>query len=108
QIMVDPTTGQSLVDTQKQEALNAAGGDTLMVNASGGSSGIMPGDIEHGITAILSVIGTIILLAYLGFIIHMILYIDNGFHDSLPHILMFIVCLIGLILFSIYVEKPTE
>ena len=108
QIMVDPTTGQSLVDTQKQEALDAAGGDTLMVNASGGSSGIMPGDIEHAITAILTAIGTITLIAYLGFIIHMILYRDTGFHDSLPHIVMFIVCLIGLILFSIYVEKPTE
>ena len=108
QIMIDPTTGQSLQDTQKQEALDAAGGDISMVNGSGGSSGIMPGDIEHVITAILTAIGTIILLGYLGFIVHMIVFRDNGFHDSLPHIIGFIVSFIGLVLFSVYVEKPTE
>ena len=109
QIMVDPTTGQSLQDTQKQGALDAAGGDTLLIEGgSGGSSGILPGDIEHVLTAIAVAIGTITLLAYLGFIVHMILYRNNGFHDSLPHILGFIVSFIALILFSVYVEKPTE
>jgi len=79
-----------------------------MVNASDGSSGIMPGDIEHILTVIAVSIGTLTLLAYLGFIVHMVLYRENGFHDSLPHILGFIVCFIGLVLFSVYVEKPTE
>jgi len=105
QIMVDPTTGQSLLDTQKQEALDAAGGDTSLVSGSGGSSGIMPGDIEKIMTTVLISIGSITLFAYLGFIIHMLLYRENGFHNSLPHILGFIVCFIGLVLFSVYVEK---
>ena len=105
QIMVDPTTGQSLQDTQKQDALDAAGGDTSMVNGSGGSSGIMPGDIERAITTVLIVIGTLTLLAYLGFIIHMLLYRENGFHNSLPHALGFIVCFICLIVFSVMSEK---
>jgi hypothetical protein len=81
---------------------------TVSGTANAASSGIMPGDIEHVITAILTAIGTIALLAYLGFIVHMLIYRDTGFHDSLPHLLGFIVCLIALILFSIYVEKPTE
>jgi len=108
QIMVDPTTGQSLQDTQKQDALDSAGGDTLLITGSGGPSGILPGDIEHILTVIAVVIGSLTLLAYLGFIVHMVLYRDSGFHDSLPHILGFIGCFIGLIFFSIYVEKPTE
>jgi hypothetical protein len=105
QIMVDPTTGQSLQDTQNQDALDAAGGDTLLVSGSGGSSGIMPGDIEKILTTIAIIIGTLTLLAYLGFIVHMLLYRENGFHNSLPHILGFIVSFIALILFSVFVEK---
>ena len=108
QIMVDPTTGMSLQDAQKQEAINAAGGDVSIVNGSGGSSGIMPGDIEHALTVILITLGSVILFAYLGYIMHMILYRDHGFHDSLPHILTFIVCLIGLVLFGVFVEKPSR
>ena len=207
QIMVDPTTGQSLLDTQKQDAIDSAGGDmapiqttyytlsgddisssvtvkqtypnpynsnetvfvaqdgelvrfvmaplsdpsnvshssnfkgdiskissfndlqtleheapdrvndkgkvqvnvvTVSGAASNASSGILPGDIEHVLTVIAVAIGTLTLLAYLGFIVHMILYRENGFHNSLPHILGFIVCFIGLVLFSVYVEKPTE
>jgi hypothetical protein len=81
---------------------------TISGTANAASSGIMPGDIEHVLTAIAVAIGTLTLLAYLGFIIHSILYRDNGFHDSLPHILGFIVCFIALVLFSVYVEKPTE
>lgn len=81
---------------------------TVAGTANAASSGIMPGDIEHALTAIAVAIGTLSLLAYLGFIIHSILYRDNGFHNSLPHILGFIACFIALVLFSVYVEKPTE
>ena len=109
QIMVDPTTGQSLQDTQKQEALEAAGGDpTLIGDMGGGSSGIMPGDIEHFLTLCTVVIGSIALLSYLGFIMHLIFYRQNGLHDSMYHIIGFVVSFIVLVLFSVYVEKPTE
>jgi hypothetical protein len=108
QIMVDPTTGQSLQDTQRQDALDAAGGDTSLVSGSGGSSGIMPGDIEKVLTIIAISLGTLTLLAYLGFIVHMVLYRENGFHNSLPHILGFIACFIGLIVFSIFSEKAID
>jgi hypothetical protein len=102
QIMVDPTTGQSLQATQAKEEAEAAGGDMSFKTGSGGSSGILPGDIEYVLTILATLIGTITLLAYLGFIIHAILYRQNGFHDSLPHVLVFIVCFIGLVLLSIY------
>jgi hypothetical protein len=108
QIMVDPTTGQSLQDTQKQDALDTAGGDTLLITGSGGPPGILPGDIEDILTYIAIGLGILILVAYLGFIVHMFLYRDNGFHDSLPHVLGFIVCLIALVFFSLYVEKSTK
>jgi hypothetical protein len=104
QIMVDPTTGQSLQDTKNQDDLDATGGD-LSALGGGNSSGIMPGDIEQVLTSIAITIGTIALLAYVGFIIHMLLYRENGFHNSLPHILGFIVCFIALVLFSAYVDK---
>lgn len=81
---------------------------TVSGTANAASSGILPGDIEHILTIIAVAIGTLTLLAYLGFIVHMVLYRENGFHNSLPHILGFIVCFIGLVLFSVYVEKPTE
>ena len=105
QIMVDPTTGQSLQDTQKQDALDSAGGDISLTHGSGGSPGILPGDIEQILTIIAISLGTLTLLAYLGFIVHMVLYRENGFHNSLPHILGFIVCFIGLVVFSVFVEK---
>lgn len=81
---------------------------TIAGTANSATSGIMPGDIENALTAIAVAIGTITLLAYLGFIVHMILYRNNGFHDALPHIIGFIVSFICLVLFSVYVEKPTE
>jgi hypothetical protein len=106
QIMVDPTTGKSLLDTQRQEALDAAGGDPSVID--GGSSGIMPGDIEHFITICAVVIGSIALLSYLGFILHLIFYRENGLHDSMYHIMGFVFSFIVLILFGVYVEKPME
>ena len=81
---------------------------TISGAANAASSGIMPGDIEHILTLIATIIGTVLLLAYLGFIVHSIIFRENGFHDSLPHVVGFTVCFIGLVLFSVYVEKPTE
>jgi hypothetical protein len=108
QIMVDPTTGQSLQDTQKQDALDAAGGDTSFITGSGGPSGILPGDVEQALTIIAISLGTLILFAYLGFIVHMVVYRENGMHNSLPHILGFIACFSGLVIFSIFSEKALD
>jgi hypothetical protein len=111
QIMVDPTTGQSLSRTMKKDGNMAEGisdDETDDYDISEYSSGIMPGDVEHITIAILTAIGTILLLAYLGFIVNMIFFRDNGFHDSLLHIVILIVLIICLTLFGIFVEKPAK
>jgi len=111
QIMVDPTTGQSLSRMMKKggnisEGISDDGTDDYDISEY--SSGIMPGDVEHILVIILTVLGTIILLAYLGFIVHMIFFRENGFHDSLLHIVILIVLIVCLTLFGIFVEKPAE
>jgi len=109
QIMVDPTTGQSLKRMMKKDGNIAEGipdDGTDDYDISEYSSGIMPGDVEHALVIFLTVLGTIILLAYLGFIVHMIFIRDNGLHDSLLHIVILIVLIVCLTLFGIFVEKP--
>jgi hypothetical protein len=81
---------------------------TVSGTANSATSGILPGDVERVLTIIAISLGTITLLAYLGFIIHMILYRENGMHNSLPHVLGFIACFIGLVVFSVYSEKEDD
>jgi len=81
---------------------------TVSGTANAATSGILPGDVEQVLTIIAISLGTITLLAYLGFIVHMVLYRENGMHDSLPHVLGFIVCFIGLVVFSVYSEKEDD
>jgi hypothetical protein len=100
QIMIDPTTGECLRDTLKKEALESAGGDPIYMNGQD-TSGIMPGDIETIITTICVVIGTILLLVYLGYISHLIIYRGAGFHEALPHIFGFTLAFIALILMGL-------
>lgn len=103
QILIDPTTGESLEDTMKQKAYNDAGGDPALLNLPGAdASGIMPGDIQHIITIIFITVGTIILLAYLMFIVHTLVYLENGFHNAIFHIVVFAVLLAALTVFSVY------
>ena len=108
QIMVDPTTGQSLKDTQKQDILDAAGGDISIVSGQANADpGIMPGDIESFLTSIITFIGTITLLSYVGFIAYIFLHADAGYqlNTKIFHVVMFIVSFILLILFCVNVEK---
>jgi len=108
QIMVDPTTGQSVNDTQKQDALDAAGGDISMV--SGGVNadpGIMPGDIENVLTTTITFFGTVALLSYLGFIAYIFLHADAAYplNTKIFHVVMFIISFVMLMLFLAYDEK---
>lgn len=72
------------------------------------SPGILPGDIEHIIVLILVIIGSICLFSYAGYIGNMWFYMENGFYNSGRHVGIFIVLLIALILFGMFVEKPSE
>jgi hypothetical protein len=104
QIMIDPTTGECLSDTLKKEALESAGGDPIYMNGQD-TSGIMPGDIETIVITICVVMGTIILLAYLGYISHLIIYRSAGFHEALPHVFGFIMSLLILILIGSFIDS---
>ena len=105
QIMIDPTTGESLSDTMRQKAYDDSGGDPAFLDVSingPDTSGIMPGDVQNILFIVLTAIGSLFLLAYLMFIAHTLMYRENGFHDAVYHIVLFVILLIGLVLFGIY------
>lgn len=108
QIMVDPTTGQSVDDTQKQDALDAAGGDISMINGGvNADPGIMPGDVENVLTTTITFFGTVALLSYLGFIAYIFLHADAAYplNTKIFHVVMFIISFVMLMLFLAYDEK---
>jgi len=101
QILVDPETGQSLSKTLQEKELEDAGDDPSLVDNVDTSSGLMPGDIQQILFITLTVIGTIVLLAYLMFIVHTVMF-RKDFHNGLIHFVIFIVLLIGLTLFGVF------
>lgn len=105
QILIDPTTGESLSDTMRQKAYDDSGGDPAFLDLSingPDTSGVMPGDVQHIMFIVFTSIGSIFLLAYLMFIVHTLVYRENGFHDAVYHIVLFVILLIGLVLFGVY------
>lgn len=109
QILIDPTTGQSLNDTMKQKAYDDSGGSPADFNLAlrgPDTSGVMPGDVQNIVFIVLTSFGTIFLLAYLMYIVHTLVYRKNGFHQSIYHIVIFVALLIGLVLFGVYFGEP--
>jgi hypothetical protein len=100
QIMVDPTTGESLRDTISDRSQGLGS-----IDSPGAPSGVMPGDIEEALTTFIIVIGAIVLLSYLLYILFLVFHKENSIHDAFYHILIFIVLLVCLILFGIFVDK---
>ena len=70
QILVDPTTGESL---SQAVADHTVGENPDLLAALNGTdaSGILPGDIEFALSILVTIVGTIVLLAYGGYIVHM-------------------------------------
>lgn len=106
QIMVDPTTGESLSDAQIEEEF----GDSYDIDTDV-ETGIMPGDIEYVLSITVTVLGTLGLLGYLLFIILEGRNVFNtgeegGMRKVLIHIVIFMLIFAGLILFGIYFVKP--
>jgi len=109
QILVDPSTGQSLSDTMKQEAIEAAGGDLSLVSINGNlpgqpPSGLMPGDIQHIIFIIVTTLITILLVLYLGYIAQLV-FILKDFHNGIYNAAIFVVSLVALAIFGVYFDK---
>ena len=101
QILIDPTTGQSLQDTMNQQALEASGGDPALAAAlagqAGQNTGILPGDVEEIILIVFSSIGGLYLAGHLFYIIRLFM-IDN-YHEAQIQLMYFIV--IFLVIFGI-------
>lgn len=97
QILIDPTTGESLQDAQRQSLLDSAGGDAqLALGLSGvpqGEKGLSPGDIEEVVMIVLSVVGGTFLIIYMYHIFNLF---KNGDPDAYMHIVIFIVLFLAL------------
>ena len=107
QILIDPTTGESLSDVMKQKTYDDTG-DPAYLNINGpDTSGIMPGDIQHGMFIALTTIGTILLLAHLSFILYLIFGPRKDINGAIYNGVIFAILLIGLVLFGVYFgEQP--
>ena len=106
QILIDPTTGETLQKTMNQEALESAGGDLTLagLNAPDISSGLMPGDIQEIILTVFIWIGTILLLAYLGFIVHTLI-VRKELQKGIYNTVILLVLIIALSLFGSFLKK---
>lgn len=108
QIMVDPETGQSLKDTMTQEALDSAGGDLSLLNADGvNAPGMMPGDWQHIIFIIITVVVTIFLVLDLGYIAQLF-FIKKDYHNGLMQLVIFIIVLVGITLLGLFINNKSD
>lgn len=108
QIMVDPTTGEPLSTMIDEEN---AGQDPAITAALNGEvpqpSGLLPGDIEFILSIVATVVGSIILLAYGGYIVN-IFFIRKDLNSGFFHMSIFIVALFSLVVFAIFFDKKSE
>jgi hypothetical protein len=106
QILVDPSTGESLDDAQKRALLDSAGGDASLALALAGgqaqNSGIQPGDVESIAMIVISTIGGILLLIYLYHIFNLFITSDPG---KWTHLLAFIGLFLILFSLAAYLSK---
>lgn len=107
QILIDPTTGETLSDIMKQKAYDDTGDPTYLDINGPDTSGIMPGDVQHGMFIAFTTIGTIFLLAHLSFILYLIFGPRKDINGAIYNSVIFAILLIGLVLFGVYFgEQP--
>ena len=105
QIMVDPTTGEPLSKVMDEENEGQDPAITAALNGQAQQpSGLLPGDIEFILSIIATVIGSIILLAYGGYIVN-ILFVRKDLNTGFFHTLNFIFALSCLCVFAIFFDK---
>ena len=112
QILIDPTTGESLQQTMNNQSLQESGGDPALAAALAGqttqNTGILPGDIEQ-ILIIFSSLGGIALLAHLFYIIR--LFVIQNYHDGqiqLAYFMLFFGIVFGISVFISIEEKKIK
>lgn len=109
-ILIDPTTGESLKDTMAKQALEASGGDPALAAALAGqaapNSGLLPGDIEEILLILVSTIGGTLLLAYFFYIVR--LFMVHNYHDGLFQLAIFAIILTMTALLSYALAHPNK
>ena len=102
QIMIDPSTGESIQDTLRQDALDSSGGDPALAAAlagnAAGQSGIMPGDVEAGIFIALSSLGALCLVGYFFYVLRLFLDATPGRFNHLVYLILAVGILLGIII----------
>lgn len=95
EILVDPTTGESLKSTLDREAKESVGGDLSLL---GDPSGLMPGDVQYIIFVITTSVLSIGLFGYLIYIFNMLMM---GNEYAYHNVGFFVFLLAGLITFGV-------
>lgn len=105
QILIDPTTGESLQETMNKQSLQASGGDPALAAALAGqtaeNTGILPGDIEQ-ILIIFSSLGGVALLAHLFYVIR--LFLIHNYHDGQIQLVWFILFFSIIFAISVFIS----
>jgi hypothetical protein len=105
QILVDPTTGEPLSKVMDEENEGQDPAITAALNGKAPQpSGLLPGDIEFILSIIATVIGSIVLLAYGGYVVN-ILFIRKDLNSGLFHLVFFVLALLSLSVFAIFFDK---
>jgi hypothetical protein len=111
QILVDPTTGQSVSNTLNQEAIDNAGGDIELARALQGqppeNPGILPGDIQQGLLITGIVVGSIVGAALMFYVLFLLFY-RKDYKNAATYGAVFVLALIGLLITSFAFAADAE
>lgn len=107
QILVDPTTGQSLSQSMTDQAEVEDPEITAALNGTPPKvSGMLPGDIQFILSIIATVLGAISLVAYFWYIKHVFFNLKD-LNWGILHTLIFTGLFTGLIIFSVFFDKKS-
>jgi hypothetical protein len=93
---------------QYEELASVTVSEVKTSSVSINNPGILPGDVEYAITVVVIVLGTLSLVAYMGFIAYKVFHMKSPLNEYFHHIFIFCCLLFALFLFGIFVEKPLE
>jgi len=110
QILIDPTTGETVEEAKKKYLGESTGGDSELTARLSGvptqDTGILPGDVEEIILIVISTLGGLTLLAYLFYVIR--LYMIHDYHNAQIHSVYFTIGFLVLFLISILISSDIQ
>jgi len=107
QILVDPTTGESLSQAKADQEPDQDPVITAALNGQAPNvSGMLPNDIQFILSIIATILGSILLLAYFWYIKHVFFDVKD-LNWGFIHLIIFIALFTGLIIFSVFFDKKS-